>query len=102
MPPSNSRLAMADCFEVFDKALEAPKGIRVRFPDIGAAKNYQMKLMRARAQNREDNLGIYPQGHPLHGRSPYDRLQVSFDYDNGDALLVIRALDVSMTIEEIE
>jgi hypothetical protein len=72
MSISNSRLAYADCQEVFDIALEDPKGIRIPFDDFGACHAFRARLHKFRTIDREDNAKTFPREHPLHWRSNYD------------------------------
>jgi len=76
MTLSNSRLSYTDCFEVFDRALEDPLGIRIPCQSLDIATHYRMRMHQARAIDRADNARTYEPGHPMHARSPYDELRV--------------------------
>lgn len=71
-----SRLAFVDCIEVFDRALEDPKGIRVRQKDSDAAWHYRMRMHQARKLIQNDNRQTYEEDHPMFGRSIYDTLAI--------------------------
>src|SRR6266702_8822129 len=90
MPTSTSRLAYGDCYDLLDKAVEDAKGMRVRFSTFAGAQAFRMRMYAARSVDREDNKGIYPKDHPMHGRSPYDVLlmsvrRVSYDSPEDDS-----------------
>lgn len=74
MSTSTSRLSYSDCFELMDRALEDPRGVRVKFPDEGGANYFRLRLHSARKIDRQDNCEIYPKDHPMYGQSPYDQL----------------------------
>ena len=72
----NNRMSYQDIYEKFDLALEDPKGIRIPFTTHGEAMHYQMRMHYARKIDRKENAKMYDEGHPLHGQSSYDVLQV--------------------------
>lgn len=74
MVASNSRFSYGDCFELMDKAIADPKGIRIKFADANAAMYFRIRLHTARRIDRTDNLETYPAGHQMHGKSVYDPL----------------------------
>lgn len=76
MTLSTSRLAYQDCLDVFDKALEDAKGIRVKVPDLSTAQNFRARLHQARVLDRKANAEGYAEGHPMHGHSVYDEITV--------------------------
>jgi hypothetical protein len=73
MSLSNSRLSYVDCFDLLNRALDEPRGIRVEVPSLDAAIYLRMRIHHARQIDRNENRSIYPDpGHYLHGRSIYD------------------------------
>ena len=76
MTISNSPLSYTDCYEALDRALEDDRGVRVGVESLKSAQFLRMRLNQARAINRDENQRTYEPGHPLHGRSEYDRLMV--------------------------
>jgi hypothetical protein len=82
MPSPTNRLSYKDVYDIYDQALEDPKGIRLAFPDLGSARNFQMRMHHARAVDRRDNLTACPKGDPMHGQSTYDVLQVRIREQN--------------------
>lgn len=76
MSVSNSPLSYTDCYEVFDRAVADPRGVRMQMPDFDAANHFRMRLHYARKINRAKNAEIYEPGQPLYGTSVYDQLTV--------------------------
>lgn len=104
MSLSNSRLAYQDCYELFDKALDEPRGIRVEVASIGAASYLRLRLHHARQINRAENRATYPDpAEPLHARSIYDIFVVRIDEDNASAWVYLDKQKVEIgRIESIE
>lgn len=76
MTISTTRMAYADIFEIYEKAMDDPKGVRIPFNTRGDAVYYRMRLHTARTIDRNDNIKLYAKGDPLYGQSKYDVLQV--------------------------
>lgn len=74
MVTSTSRLAYGDCFDLMDKAIADPKGIKIKFAKGEDAWHFRIRLHTARKIDRVDNRVLYPETHAMHGRSPYDPL----------------------------
>lgn len=74
MAISNSRFSYGDCYDLMDKALADPKGIRIKFTTWGDALHFRLRLHTARRIDRKDNLEVFPADHAMHGKSPYDPL----------------------------
>jgi len=71
-----SRVAYAQYYAVFDRAIESPLGVRLAFPNRGQAFHYRSRLHSARDIDRRHNKALYEVGHALHGASAYDTLIV--------------------------
>lgn len=100
--PTN-RMSYIDCFEVWDRALEDPKGIRVPFETREAAKHFQMRMHNARAVDRRENRSIYEKGHQMHGQSTYDPYQVIIrEGEDGTYFLYLEPRDKHIAIDQIE
>lgn len=97
----NTRYAFIDCFEVYDRALLDPLGIRIPVRDIDAATTFRMRMHQARKIDREDNKDAYPDGHPMHGRSPFDRLAIRIKNIAGDIYLYIEPYTTPLGIEPL-
>lgn len=73
MALSNSRFAYADCYAIFDRAVEDAIGARAKCESEKDAIYLRMRLNTARKINRKENAETYEEGNPLHGRSAYDK-----------------------------
>lgn len=74
MVTSSSRLAYSDCYDLMDKAIADPKGIKIKFAQGEDAWHFRIRLHTARKIDRNDNAVTYPETHAMHGRSVYDQL----------------------------
>jgi hypothetical protein len=84
MSSPTTRQAYEAIYELWDQALEDPKGIRVQLADFDKANHLRMRLHQARTIAREDNARLHHEnrGHPMYGASIYDRLQVRIYTDS--------------------
>ncbi len=69
---SKSTLAYPDIKDYFERAIDTERGIKITCADEKAATMYKHRINYFRVLHRKDNQRVYPEGHPLHGRSPYD------------------------------
>ena len=83
MSGSSSILAYIDCFDVMDRALDEPIGVRLRCDSESSAIYQRMRFNNARSIDRKANLEIYEKGHKLHGRSVYDQLKITYSFSSG-------------------
>lgn len=74
MSYNKSALAFDDIREAFEKALNAPKGVRIPCADRGAAIILRSRFNYYRKLNRAENGRTYPDDHYMWNRSVYDRL----------------------------
>lgn len=72
MPLSTSRAAYQDCYDIYDRALADPKGIRVLCTTHSKAQNLRHRMNYARQLQRRESQEIYNVGDPQFGISPYD------------------------------
>lgn len=84
MPRKHNVEAYAAELEIWAQAIESPVGITFRPKDSSAdfqswAINWQHRMNRARAADRERSKTIYDLGHPKHGKSDFDTYKVSID-----------------------
>ncbi len=89
MTLSNSILAYNDCFKLFDKALEAAKGIRIEYGEEKVAGYHGLRFNKARSLDRERNAKIYPEGDAMHGQSLYDAISIRRRQDDEGIWYVI-------------
>lgn len=76
MPNSSSLLAYNDVKEILDKAMAAPKGVRVSFETTNAAIRWVGRANSFRMADRKANAKLYPEGHSMHMASAYDVLLI--------------------------
>ena len=101
MTVSTSRRAYADCYDLFDRALAAPLGIRNRCTDPGQANHLRVRLHQARILLRRESLSIYAEEDPNHGASPYDSLMVRIREADDSWWVYIEPRAVNGAIEEL-
>jgi hypothetical protein len=71
---NKSILAFDDIRQVFDRALQTPRGLKIPCPSRGKAINLRSRFNYFRKIDRDESLKIYPTDHPMFGRSSYDKL----------------------------
>lgn len=81
MSVSTSRLAYADCADVFERAIEDPKGVRVFIGTYEAAKYFITRMHMCRTIARNENSKTYDEGHPMHGVSVWDKVRCTMKQD---------------------
>jgi hypothetical protein len=96
-------MSYTDCYDIFEKAMEDPAGIRIPFDTEAAAKHYRMRMHNARAVDRRENIQTYDKGHPMHGQSSYDILTLTIKIgEDATAFLYIEPKNKHLAIDEIE
>jgi hypothetical protein len=93
MVVSTSRLAYSDCFDLMDRAIADQKGIKVKFDSYDDAFNFRFRIHSARRIDRNENKQMYPEGHPMHGRSVYDQITCRIRRFDGGAWLRLERND---------
>jgi hypothetical protein len=99
MPLPNTRLAYLDCYEIFDKALEDTRGVRVKVKDRNEAIRLRMRLQYARRLQRDENCATYEPGDPMFGRSIYDTLMVKLREVEGVSYIYVEKITIPENIE---
>mgnify|MGYP001344781380 CR=1 FL=1 len=74
MTMSSSRLSYSAEYDLMQKALAEPKGLRTPFEDRASAYTYRLRLNRARQLERKLNKEAFKPGTKMHGASIYDEL----------------------------
>lgn len=82
MTTPKSRLSYKMHFDILDRAMSDPKGIRIRMSDHGQAWRMRLEIHHARKIDRDDNETTYDEGHMLHGCSVYDQLLATIEVDD--------------------
>lgn len=103
MPPSNASAAYTDCYELLDRALASPAGIRVGFEEPGAANNLRLRLNMARTIDRRKSRELYPEGDPRYSASAYDSLMNKIREHEGKYYVYIepRRVTGAIIVEEL-
>ena len=101
MVTSSSRLAYDDCFEILSRALEDKHGARVHCQSRGEAFHLRTRLHSARQIDRRDNIHVYDESDPLHGRSAYDTLVVRIKELDGQHYVYVEKSGGDMVIESL-
>jgi len=93
MVASYSRLAYSDCFDLFEKAIADPKGIKIKFANPDDAYHFRLRLHQARKIDRKDNTEIYEPGDVMYGKSVYDRITCRIRNDGTGVWLRLERVD---------
>jgi len=102
MPSSNSRTAYEDCFDLWNRALDSPRGIQVLISDFGAARHLRTRLHYARSLDRAQSREVYEVEDPQYGTSPFDPLVVRFREHDGRCWVRIEHRTVNLAdVQEI-
>lgn len=101
MTVSVSRFAYQDCYEIMDKALDDPQGLRLHTKSNDDATFIRMRMHMARKLDREHNKEIYPPEDPKYGVSPYDQLILRIRQHAGEVWLYIERITVE-SLGEVE
>ncbi len=107
MPLNTSRLAYEDCYELLNRAMAAPNGIRaacgVGDDGIGVAYYLRTRLHYARTLARRESMQIYEETDPEYGISPYDHLVIKIKDGDGQWWVYIEPRRISpKRIEDLE
>lgn len=103
MSYNSSITSYVDIRGALDQALASPKGVRLRFPDKPAATTFKGRVHTFRFQDRKENKKIYPEDHPMHGRSAYDPLMVKTEPNSIDPMTGKEVFNVSiLKLEGVE
>lgn len=63
--------------EIWQRAADSPKGIRMEFSSSGARASARQMLYKVRLDMRMRNKKVFDPAHPLHGKSEFDHLFLS-------------------------
>jgi hypothetical protein len=93
MPAAANLDAHKAYLEVWQQALEAPRGIRVR---TASPLDFRARMYHARAADRRANAKIYPPDHLMHSKSYFDALAIKLEAD------AVRIVPTDIEIEGVE
>lgn len=99
MAYNTSITSYVDIRSALDRALESEKGVRLRFADDKAAMTFAGRVHSLRFLDRKENKKIYPEDHPMWGRSVYDPLMVKKEAPT--VVAIIKLEGVEFDLEEI-
>src|SRR5215813_5907856 len=76
----------------FERALQSENGIFEEWPTHKEAKTRRARLNRFRKSEREESKLVYPEGHIMWGKTPYDDLELTIETqgEEWDNILIIR------------
>lgn len=103
MALSNQIGAYEDCFDVFERALTAPSGVRVQFPTRSAAHTFGLRMQQGRALQRKESMRLHKRDEPGYNKSSYDVLVVRQPREDEDGLwwVYVERQPVPLAIEEL-
>lgn len=91
-----------DCEEHYERALESPKGIEIKFEQRWQATRYRARLHKYRVLLRAQNEEVYPFDHPMHGSTPYENLIASIPKDEPPRIRLAPEYFGAMKVTEIK
>ncbi len=77
-----------DCEEFFEQALGHERGIAVTQESPGHAQRFMQRMNAYRVALRKSSQQVYPLGHELHNKSPYDIFILRKDPENSSRVLI--------------
>ena len=104
MALSDQIAAYDDCYDLFDKAMAHPKGVRAQFEDYPTAHHFRLRMNHSRILLRRESKRIYEAADPRWNKSEYDGLVIRLREDeeskwwvyverNGGQILAVETLD---------
>ncbi len=84
MSASHSPNPVIDARVLMDRALEAEKGIRIRFDTSGAAQRMRQRCHYLVSRERLMTIKAFPSDDPRHGATAYDLLQMWREDESGN------------------
>lgn len=97
MPLSNNIDSYLDCRNLLDKALDSPKGLKIKLNTKGEVVRLNHRCNKFRVLDRAENAKLYPAGEWEH-RSVYDSLMLC---RRGEELHIVRLEMKEMEVEEL-
>ena len=103
MPLPDTYLAYEREIELYDRALEAKRGLRVTYGSISAAQSFVARMHKARAVDRRRNTEVYQPGDPLFGCSIYDGIICRIRSDGDNVIVLLEKTNIPFDkVEEID
>lgn len=102
MPPIKSEVSYQDLIPILDRAMVAPKGIRIPFQTKADAVRFRARCNEYRVIDRKRNQHIYPPGDRMHGSSAYDILVFKMEPGTDGAYFITMSPRMPVRLEDIE
>jgi hypothetical protein len=67
-------IAFDDVREVLNQAIDTKNGIKITFETLAEGARFRQRAYYYIRQDRENSKKVYPEDHPMHGVSVYDKL----------------------------
>lgn len=87
MPAPQNLQAFGSEIEIWQRALESPRGIRVPMPDSAAATRLRQRLFQARERQRKEHRKVFAPDDLQYGKSFYEAFSIKIE---GTALIIAR------------
>lgn len=81
MPKKLNPHRVAWARDLWERAAETPKGLRIHYPTRGSAQAARFNFYTARNINREEMKEFYEEGSPEWGSSPWDPFRLTIELD---------------------
>lgn len=82
----NRLAAYEDCLDIFQRAIDSPRGSRTAFGTSSEGFVFQSRMHQARKLQRELNQRVFDRSDPQWGSSEYDKLIVRAPVQSDDGL----------------
>ena len=100
MSMSKNPVAYADCYENFERAIVADRGLVIKYDTVTRARYEVLRMNQARVLDRRTQMKVLPEGHPRYGFSDYDIL--IFRRDGSNVYITRHPADASaLNVEEL-
>ena len=101
MAMNSSLFAYEDCLALLDRALADPLGCRIPCDSRDSATRLRTRIHYARKLTREANMETYEPGHPMHGRSEYDKVSVRLRDEAEGVFLYLEHVTAPTVVENL-
>ena len=102
MTRNPSVLAYDDCRAVFERAIAAPSGVKIRFDTRGKATSFVARMNKYRQLDRRTNAEVYAgTQHQLREGSVYDALVVTKHPDGERWCVTVQKRETLVEVEDI-
>jgi len=93
--------AYNDCYDLYQRAIDTPGGVRTLLSTKNEAYFFQLRMHKFRTIQRRNSRRTYPTDHPLYDTSEFDPLQVTIREDTeGGWWVYVKPHGAKLTIIE--